>query len=83
MRQYLMNNPADAVVIVLLLLIVAFALGAWLAGLYDLRHPLPAPALREVPDQAPIAAQHCAKVYARRDAADLARGTSENLRGFL
>lgn len=86
MPTYYPQEAADVVLFVTVALACIIGFAAYVAGLYDLRHPLPydeveqpAPVLRDVPNQREIAAQHCAKVHTRRDAADLARGTSDNL----
>lgn len=81
MPTYYPQDAADAVMTALVVLAALIALVSWLAGLYDLHNPLPYDdgEFREIPDQAGIAAQHCDKVHAKRAAADLARGTSDNL----
>lgn len=85
MRTYYPQDNTEAFILALVVVIALIEMFTWLSDLYDLRNPLPLTPdddddFREVPNQREIAAAHCAKVHAKRDSADLARGTSENLR---
>lgn len=81
MPTYYPQDAADVVLFVTVALCCIIGFAAYVAGIYDTLYPLPATPdddddFREIPDQAPIAAQHCAKVNAKRD---LAHVTSDNL----
>lgn len=73
MPTYYPQDNTQAFILALVVLIALIAMFTWLSGIYDLRNPLPydeveqpAQVLRDMPDQTAIAAQHCAKVNAKR-----------------
>lgn len=69
MPTYYPQEAGDVVICVLVFLAAVFGLAAWLADRYDVRNPLKYDDegdFNAIPDQAAIAAQHCAKVNAKR-----------------